>query len=160
MTLRHGMITLVFNGFWLLCVLGKETTAVLSFLLLLMVWAYQTISLRFIFTVTVVGIVIDMSFVWIGAWQFSSAMWLPYWLALLWAGFSSWIWLMRSWLLSWSYLLIWLFFAVGGASSYWAGISLSAVSFIWHTPVMLVVLSTIWGCFGCCIVWFLNKDKP
>lgn len=135
---------LVFEGFWLLAVMGQNTTAWLLGLLLLGHFIFtpsRTNDVR-VLSLALLGLAMDGLLTWSGVFVF--AQW-PWWLVLLWCGFvltlgHSMRWLAR---LPWWGLV--LAGAIAGPSSYLAGWRLEAVTLPLGVSISLLILVPLWA---------------
>lgn len=132
---------------WFSAVWGRESFIAVTALLLclhLYIHKHQRVEWTLILVVALIGISIDQLLLLMGVFVFQESVLLPGWLCLLWAGFAA---TLRHSLrfAAHSLRLAALLGAVGGASSYFAGARLGAVSFGYGTTETLILLATIWS---------------
>ncbi|MRI31846.1 DUF2878 domain-containing protein [Endozoicomonas sp. OPT23] len=149
MTLNREM---VFNGVWfyltwLSAVWGQTAFLPLTAALLLLhgfIHRKHPTEFLLILIVASIGIEIDQLLSWSGFFIFKDSIWLPEWLLLLWCAFAA---TLRHSLnfLAGSPKLAAVFGAIGGSSSYFAGVQLGAVEFGFSLIFSLTVLAFIWA---------------
>ncbi len=143
---------LIFNGIWfyitwLSAVWGQNSFLPLIITLLLIhAFLQRNHPAEFILILIVasIGIEIDQFLSWTGFFVFNDSIWLPEWLLLLWCAFAATLRHSLSFLTK-SPGLASIFGAIGGSSSYFAGVQLGAVEFGFSLTFSLAVLAIIWA---------------
>lgn len=150
------VISLLFNVYWLACVVLKNYGLPLAVFLLALVFFYDDRRLLAVPVIALLGIAGDLLLTSIGIFRFDAnaqSLWqnlagFPLWLVFLWFGFASYAWLMRSVVIKHSVWLIMLLCAFAGASSYFAGMRLGAVMFPVDVSTTLILLLLLWAFYG------------
>ncbi|WP_299013324.1 DUF3833 family protein [uncultured Photobacterium sp.] len=95
MPLRELLIVgVLFNMYWLVSVVGQSQFIWLLVTLLLMCWWYYSDTWRFSLLLGGAGILMDLMLNKLGVFHFTQSFF-PVWLALLWLGFGSFVWVIR-----------------------------------------------------------------
>ena len=132
---------------WFICVLGGDEWLILALGLLVCHFLLSSRKRSDLVVMTLIGIIgicVDFVLTLIGIFQFSEVLF-PLWLVVLWAMFAltfnhSMAWIKRRPLYQQSVLG-----ALGGASSYYAGMRLGAVDFGFDVVITMLVLLLLWG---------------
>ncbi len=141
--MRVILLSIAFNVFWFAAVVGRSDWIPMLVLLLIgallidrsLYWAMPLFA--------VVGIVGDSVLSHLGILQFPHPH-LPLWLCLMWAGFASYLWLLRNWLLSQKTWILLVAASVGGTLSYLGGERLGAVTFGEPLAITALTLFGMW----------------
>ena len=141
--MRVILLSLAFNVFWFAAVVGRSDWIPVLVLLLIgallldraLYWAMPLFA--------VIGIVGDSVLSHLGILQFPHPH-LPLWLCLMWAGFASYLWLLRDWLLSQKTWILLVAGSVGGMLSYLGGERLGAVTFGEPIEKTALILFGMW----------------
>ncbi|NAW87465.1 DUF2878 domain-containing protein [Photobacterium halotolerans] len=146
-------VGLLFNGFWLLAVLGQnDWIAVLASILVVVWWCYPA-SVKRVLVMALAGCLMDGLMTFTGLYQFESNF-LPAWLILLWLGFSTFVWFLRHNLARYPAVWVLLAGSIGGAGSYLAGKQLGAVSWPAGDTLTLLIVTGCWLAFsGLLLLW-------
>ncbi len=163
----HRLINIASFYFgWFACLLGATHKmpwlGVLTMAALLALHLFLTANrvqeLRLILVTGLLGTSLDSLFMLNGLYTFThhTLSWLcPAWVSALWMGFASTLNHSMRWLHG-RYHLACLFGAVGGPLSYYAGVSLGALSFVPSTRTMLVVLAGVWSLVVPGLLWLAH----
>ena len=135
----------LFQALWLICVMGQNDWILLALMMIGLHFMFSPVfmhDLR-VLPLALIGISIDATLALSGVYAFES---FPFWLGLLWAGFS----------LSLGHSLVWLkkiptvllipLAAVMGSASYLAGWKLDAVELPFGVSTSMLLLAFIWAC--------------
>lgn len=155
--MRYLLISLVFNVYWLIAVLGQDEYQYWLLPFLAAACFYDKYLLAIMPTLAILGIVGDTALVHLNILDFDGAHFLPYWLILLWLGFIAFVWLMRGVVLPRSMWLLIAIGGVGGAMSYLAGFRFGAVAFQLNTWLTFFILLATWACYTAAIVTLVRK---
>ncbi|WP_051035790.1 DUF2878 domain-containing protein [Photobacterium marinum] len=148
-----------FNLYWFIAVLGQGDWVWLLAIMLLVCWCLYRDTWRFAAMIAAFGMTLDYLLIEMGVFRFDYPF-LPVWLAMLWLGFGSFVWVIRHVIASYSPLLIILIGGVGGAMSYLAGYRLGAVDLPLGILTTIPVVLIIWTIFTAFILLFLQRcDK-
>ncbi|MBC8212981.1 MAG: DUF2878 domain-containing protein [Gammaproteobacteria bacterium] len=134
-----------FQALWLICVMGQNDLILLALLMIGVHFMFSPAvkqDMR-VLPLALIGISIDATLALSGVFAFGA---FPFWLGLLWAGFS----------LSLGHSLVWLkkiptvllipMAAVMGPASYLAGWKLDAVELPFGVSTSMLLLALIWAC--------------
>ena len=157
MAMRELLIVgLVFNGYWLLAVIGQGHYIWLLFIVLIASWWFYKGSWRFGLLLGTAGIVMDFLLSLLGLYQFQGPVF-PAWLVLLWLGFGSFVWIIRRAIVAYSPLVVIAIGGLGGMMSYLAGFRLGAVH--WPLGFEMTALSVLvcWLCFSALALKLLGR---
>ena len=157
MAMRELLIVgLVFNGYWLLAVIGRSHYIWLLLIVLMASWWYYKGSWRFGLLLGTAGIAMDYLLSQLGLYQFHSSVF-PSWLVLLWLGFGSFVWIIRRAIAAYSPLVVIAIGGLGGMMSYLAGFRLGAVN--WPLGLEITALSILvcWLCFSALALKLLSR---
>jgi hypothetical protein len=139
---------LAFNGFWALACVGQDKTLFITGVVLIaLILATDNIARTCLLAarITTIGLLVDSVLTRSEVFIFPDHTFVPLWLGLLWAGFSTT--LARSLkFLNRHLTLAALFGAIGGPSSYFAGQRFGAVEFGYELMPTLLLLAAIWAC--------------
>ncbi|KKC99609.1 MULTISPECIES: DUF2878 domain-containing protein [Photobacterium] len=150
---------LLFNGFWLLAVLGQNDWIGLLAAMLLIVWWRYPAAVRKVLVIALAGCVMDSALTFTGIYRFESSF-LPVWLILLWFGFATFVWFLRHNLAGYPAVLVLLAGSVGGAGSYLAGKQLGAVSWPAGDTLTFLIVAVCWLAFsGLLLLWIRSMTK-
>ncbi|NAX47835.1 DUF2878 family protein [Photobacterium halotolerans] len=146
-------VGLLFNGFWLLAVLGQnDWIAVLAGILIIVWWCFPA-AVKMVLLTALMGSLMDGLLALTGVYRFESSF-LPAWLVLLWLGFATFVWFLRHNLARYRASLVLLAGSVGGAGSYLAGKQLGAVSWPLGDTLTLLIVTACWLAFsGALMLW-------
>ncbi|MEZ9524214.1 DUF2878 domain-containing protein [Enterovibrio norvegicus] len=141
--MRVILLSLTFNVFWFAAVVGRSDWIPVLVVLLIgallidrsLYWAMPLFA--------VVGIVGDSVLSHLGILQFPHPH-LPLWLCLMWAGFASYLWLLRDWMMSQKTWILLIAGSVGGMLSYLGGERLDAVTFGEPIEKTALILFGMW----------------
>lgn len=140
------VLGLAFNLYWAVAVLGQSQWVVALVIMLVTAWVLFPGSACFSLLLGGIGIGMDFLLIQAGVLAFDAGG-MPLWLVLLWLGFASFVWIMRSRLLVMPYWLLGLIGSLGGAMSYLAGYRFDAVSWPYGIGLSGLVLLLCWGLF-------------
>ena len=154
-TLHLFLVSAGFNLFWLLVVIGQNALIIAPALLLLVSWHCFAGAWRFALVLSVPGILMDYLLTRAGVYQFESGSF-PFWLGVLWLGFSSFVWILREEILKRSPLLMMAFGGVGGTLSYLAGERLEAVILPMGIGYSAAGIMICWVAFSVIIIGLLR----
>lgn len=164
---------MVFNFYWLIAVWGQYRFTYILVFILIATWFMESKAWRFSVLASIPGIVIDSM---LRHWQMfdfpipnrmplffnvESIGLIPTWLILLWLGFTTFVWVLRSSING--FATHWLLVAgsLGGALSYWSGMKLGSVIWQLETLDTFFVLIVIWFAVTAYLLWLLrvlNKE--
>lgn len=148
------LISLAFNGYWLLCVVLQSQAFYLLALVILAALIYEKTAILAALPMALVGIATDFALSYWGLFSFQQALEqgeplllgsFPVWLVFLWAGFAIFAWLMRPIVLKHNILLLIAVTAFAGPSSYYAGVKLGVASLPFGLVPSLAILVLIWS---------------
>lgn len=163
--MKYVVIGLGFNLFWLLAVWGQYQYVTILVSLLVGCWLFYHRSFLFAVIASVIGISGDYVLLQLGVMQFSLPpdplfepfrYFIPLWLILLWLGFTSTVWIMRAQV---QRLPIWgviLGGSISGALSYWAGLTLGAVTWPYGELATFIGIAGVWGLYSGYLLWLLQ----
>ncbi|CZF84204.1 DUF2878 domain-containing protein [Grimontia marina] len=154
--MRIVLISLTFNAFWFAAVLGQNS--MLPFLVLALIGAVL-LDRGVLFAVplfTLIGIAGDTVLIHLQILKFETSF-MPLWLGFLWAGFGTYIWLVRDWLITKPFWLLVATGAVGGAGSYLGGARLGAVEFSMSPTSTALVLAAAWFIYSTVFLVILKR---
>lgn len=154
--MRVVLISVAFNLFWLLAVLGQHAALPYLVLALLVAFIVERKGIAVVLLIALVGIAGDSLLSLLGFMEFG-AHYLPLWFCLLWVGFSAYVVSLRSLLVSKPVTVVALVGAFGGAASYLAGERLGAVTFNYSLPATLTVLFLAWFSYSAFILFVLHR---
>ena len=149
------LISVGFNIFWLLVVLGQNTLIVVPALLVLTAWLRFSGTWHYALSLSALGITMDYVLTWAGVYQFESGRF-PFWLMVLWLGFSSFVWIVREEIFKRPLLLMVAIGGVGGLLSYLAGERLQAVILPLGATYSAAVILICWVVFSVLIIRLLR----
>ncbi|WP_062265248.1 DUF2878 domain-containing protein [Endozoicomonas arenosclerae] len=152
------LISIAFNLFWLLMVLGQDEYLWLGAFFLLASWFASPDSALFALLIAVQGILMDVILGRLGVFSFDSVF-IPLWLVILWLGFATFIWHVRDQICDRSPGLIVLLGGAGGMMSYLAGARLGAVTLPWNSYLTASILFACWVLFSALILLWLKHYK-
>lgn len=150
------LIGLVFNVYWLMAVIGQSHFILGLLIILLVAWWFYKGALRFAVLLGGAGITMDFLLTRFGLLYFDNAIF-PAWLALLWLGFGSFVWIMRRTIMAYSPYVMALIGGLGGMMSYLAGFRLGAVSWPLGPGMTALILLLCWLCFSVLILKLLDR---
>lgn len=146
-------VGLLFNGFWLLAVLGQNDWIALLACILVIVWWCYPASVKQVLVMALAGCLMDGLLTFTGIYRFESSF-LPAWLILLWLGFATFVWFLRHNLARYPASLVLLAGSLGGAGSYLAGKQLGAVSWPAGDTLTILIVTVCWLVFsGLLLLW-------
>lgn len=154
--MRVVLISVAFNLFWLLAVLGQHEALPYLVLALLVASILERKCVAAVLLIAFVGIAGDSLLVLLGFLDFGAHQ-MPLWFCLLWVGFSAYAVSLRGLLISKSGIVVALVGAFGGAASYLAGERLGAVTFNYSLPATLSVLFLAWFSYSAFILFVLHR---
>ena len=115
---------------------------------------------RLLISACLLGVVVDSLQQAAGLFSFKTdpswPLWLPLWVFVIWAQFSTLLRFALHWL-SGRYLLGALFGALGGPLAYWGGIRLGAAEFGNNPQLALIVLALVWALVMPWLLWLRHK---
>ncbi len=167
----HPLINIVsFYLGWFACLLGAIHNMpwlgalVMAALLTLHLFLTENRAqeLRFILVTGLFGTGLDSLLMLSGLYIFTNhtLSWLcPVWIPALWMGFASTLNHSMRWLHG-RYGLACLFGATGGPLSYYAGVSLGALTFVPSTGTTLIVLAAVWSLVVPGLLWLAHTMSP
>lgn len=137
----------LFQFVWLLCVIGQEKTLALAIFLIVIHFNFSTqrrLDACILLLVASSGVAMDLVLTAFGVFSFDGVFF-PLWLVVLWCAFS----------LTFGHSLAWVsrcpiaaqavLGALGGASSYFAGYLLGAVSFGFSETFTMIIVGFCWA---------------
>lgn len=158
------VISMLFNGYWLLCVVVQEQAFLVIGALLALAILADKKTLVVAPVITMIGVMGDVllthyqvfifpeknlhGFVAESSWLSSEVASFPLWLFFLWLGFASHAWLLRAVILKTPRWLLVALCAVSGPLSYYAGYELGAVNFSETIVTTLLILFLLWAFYG------------
>ncbi len=151
-------ITLGFNLYWFLAVWGQESFLWVLVLMLVACWWVLRDCWPFVAIVAPIGILMDTLLNYFGVFQFTENQ-LPLWLILLWFGFISFAWALRTVIQIYPPYVIITIGSIGGAASYWAGLRLQAVAWPLGVPETLGILVAAWLLFSSILLMVLKYSS-
>ena len=163
--MKYLVVGLGFNLFWLLAVWGQYQYVGILISLLIGCWLFYCRSFPFALIASVVGIGGDYVLFQLGVMQFPLptnplfapfSAFIPLWLILLWLGFTSMVWIMRDQL---QRLPIWSVIvggSLGGALSYWMGLTLGAVTWPYGEQITFIGIVAVWSLYSGYLLWLLQ----
>lgn len=139
--LQFLMVTCGFNVYWILAVWGQYRFIYLLVLMLIMSWWFFSVNWRFVLSASLIGIVMDATLYHTGFYLFPDGGF-PLWLILMWFGFTSFMWISRKVIQSYSANVLIVLGSVGGMLSYIGGNRLEAVDWPlgWVNTALMVAL--------------------
>lgn len=154
--MRVVLISLAFNAYWFAAVLGQNS--MLPFLVLALIGAVL-LDRGVLFATplfTLIGVAGDSVLTHLQVLNFDTS-YMPLWLGFLWAGFGTYIWLVRDWLMEKPLWLLAIVGAVGGAGSYLGGERLGAVEFSMTLVNTALVLAAAWFIYSVVFLVILKR---
>nr|WP_086937436.1 DUF2878 domain-containing protein [Thaumasiovibrio occultus] len=153
------LVSLLFNVFWALCVIGQERALWITLPALCVHSFLRAKSLPTVLGIMVLGITMDSLLIWQGVFVFATP-WMPLWLGALWAGFGIFFWYLLpviSRFPAWQFVPV---MAVAATGSYYAGFALEAVSLPLSLPSTLAVVFGCWCVFCTMLHWWSSFAAP
>ncbi|UXI04067.1 DUF2878 domain-containing protein [Photobacterium sp. TY1-4] len=148
-------VGVLFNLYWLLAVLGQNSYLWLLVGSLLVCWWMTRHVWKFATIIAGCGIAMDVTLISLGVLSFE--VWgIPAWLALLWFGFGTFLWMIREVLNRSSTGGLVLLGGLGGAASYFAGYRLGAVDWPLGILPTMAVLTLCWLGFSLLALKFIR----
>ncbi|PST96151.1 DUF2878 family protein [Photobacterium iliopiscarium] len=163
--MKYIAIGLGFNLFWLLAVWGQYQYVGILIALLIGCWLFYHRSCPFALIASVIGICGDYVLSQLKVMQFPLPQdplfapfndFIPLWLILLWLGFTSMVWVMREQVQK---LPLWgamMGGSLGGAISYWTGLTLGAVIWPYGELVTFIGIAVVWSLYSGYLLWLLQ----
>ncbi|SKC31162.1 hypothetical protein CZ809_00640 [Photobacterium piscicola] len=164
--MKYLAIGLGFNLFWLLAVWGQYQYVTLLMSLLIGCWLFYRRCFPYALLASVIGIGGDYILFQLGVMQFPLptdplfapfGYFIPLWLILLWLGFTSMVWIMREQV---QRLPLWgviIGGSLGGAVSYWTGLTLGAVIWPYGELVTFIGIALVWSIYSGYLLWLLRR---
>ncbi|PSW20185.1 DUF2878 domain-containing protein [Photobacterium sanctipauli] len=137
----------VFNVFWFVAVLGQAQYSWVLLSILIFSWWRFHAAFKFGVAIGSAGILMDMALKHFALYQFATDSF-PLWLALLWLGFGTFVWIIREKITSYSAVIIMALGGVGGMMSYFAGYRLGAVIWPYDLSITLPTILLCWIVFS------------
>lgn len=150
---------LLFNMYWLIAVLGQQAYVWVLVLLIVACWWKFPKGIKAALSIALVGVVMDFTLSTVDIFAFDSFV-IPAWLVMLWLGFGTFVWFMRSTIVSYPVMLIGILGGIGGSMSYFAGYRLEAVQWPLGVGITLSVLFVIWLLFSLSIALMMKRNEP
>lgn len=156
---RPWMNAVLYQSIWFLCVLGREDWIGISLALLALhlVWCSQRGSeLAVMLICSLIGIGFDVTLAIFDVYRFTpDPGWLPipWWLVVLWLGFTTTLRHALSWFIDRPLLFI-VAAAIGAPLSYVAAVRLGAVIFPYGSLATALVLAGVWAMLAACFIYF------
>lgn len=161
---RRLLNAVLFQVGWWTCILGGQGPGLA--LALGMVGVHLVLlgnvgETRLLFTVALLGSLIDTSLMHLGVLNFPhwEAAWIPPWLMLLWLLFATTLRHALDWLAPHPWLAAGLG-AIGGASSYWAGGSLGEAQLPLGPAWTLLIFGVLWALLTPALLRYANPSSP
>lgn len=139
---------ILYQLIWFLCILYDNRGALLGLVLIGIHFVFSSrkredFTLLILFLAT--GLIIDGTLHFTGFFTFTKTGWpIPFWLAVIWMGFSLTVNHSLQWLQE-RPILCSILGGIGGPLAYWAGVRLGAAGFTLPLPAALLLLSLIWA---------------
>ncbi|PSV25910.1 DUF2878 domain-containing protein [Photobacterium kishitanii] len=164
-TMKYVAIGLGFNLFWLLAVWGQYQYVGILISLLIGCWLFYHRSFPFAVIASVIGVGGDYVLFHLGVMLFPLptnplfapfSSFIPLWLILLWLGFTSMVWIMRTQVLR---LPLWGMIiggSLGGALSYRIGLTLEAVIWPYSEGITFIGIGVVWVFYSIYLRWLLQ----
>ncbi|MEC6797224.1 DUF2878 family protein [Photobacterium sp. S4TG1] len=164
--MKYIAIGLGFNLFWLLAVWGQYQYVTILMSLLIGCWLFYRRCFPYALLASAIGISGDYILFQLGVMQFPLppeplfalfSYFIPLWLILLWLGFTSLVWIMRDQI---QRLPIWGVIvggSLGGAISYWTGLTLGAVTWPYGELVTFIGIAIVWSFYSRYLLWLLQR---
>ncbi|MDV5167643.1 DUF2878 family protein [Photobacterium rosenbergii] len=150
---------LLFNMYWSIAVLGQQAYVWVLVLLVVVCWWKFPKGIKAALSIALVGVVMDLTLSVVDILAFDSII-IPSWLIMLWLGFGTFVWFMRSTIVSYPVMLIGILGGIGGSMSYFAGYRLEAVQWPLGVGITLSVLFVIWLMFSLVIALMMKRNEP
>ena len=150
---------LLFNMYWLIAVLGQQAYVWVLVLLIVACWWKFPKGIKAALSIALFGVVMDFTLSAVDIFAFDSFV-IPAWLVMLWLGFGTFVWFMRSTIVSYPVMLIGILGGLGGSLSYFAGYRLEAVQWPLGVGITLSVLFVIWLLFSLLIAVMMKRNEP
>ncbi|AMO58085.1 hypothetical protein GZ77_20390 [Endozoicomonas montiporae] len=140
-------VGLSFNLFWFVTVVGQSHFIWLPCIMLLISWWLAPRGLLFALSLAIPGIIMDAMLTHVGVYAFEAALF-PFWLVVLWLGFSTFIWNIRELIVCRRPYVMIALGGVGGMASYLAGERLGAVLLPLGLVTSAMIISICWTLFS------------
>ncbi|WP_087025012.1 DUF2878 domain-containing protein [Thaumasiovibrio subtropicus] len=150
-------LTLGFNAFWFLCVVGRDEWLWLTFPVLAIHLALVPRSLPMALSVSMLGITLDTLMIHFDLFAFDHGV-MPFWLMSLWMGFGFYCWHLKPSLANMPILVVMLGGATSAAASYYAGFKLGAVDFPFGDLLTLSLVFTSWAMLCAGLHWWSSRE--
>ena len=153
------LASLFFNVYWLIAVLGQQAYVWVLALIVIACWWKFPKGIKVALSIGCFGVVMDLILSAADIFAFESII-IPSWLVMLWLGFGTFIWFMRSTILQYPAIVIGFLGGIGGSMSYFAGYRLDAVQWPMGVGITLSVLFVIWLLFSLAIALTMKHTEP
>ncbi|OAN11551.1 hypothetical protein A3K86_21750 [Photobacterium jeanii] len=153
--MQFFMVTFAFNVFWVFAVWGQYRFIYFLVAMLLATWWFFSVNGRFVVSASLVGIAMDFALSGLGFYHFQDTLF-PLWLALLWLGFTTFVWIIRKVIQSYSSNVLLIIGSVGGMLSYIAGNRLQAVEWPLGWVNTAVMVALCWLVFSYILLTLLS----
>jgi hypothetical protein len=135
----------LFQALWLICVIGQNDWILLALMMLGVHFMFSPVAKQDVrvLSLALIGISIDATLTMTGVFEFGA---FPFWLGLLWIGFSLSLGHSLGWLKKIPTVLLIPMAAVMGSVSYLGGWKLDAVELPFGVITSMLLLALIWAC--------------
>ena len=150
---------LLFNTYWLIAVLGQQAYVWVLVLLVVACWLKFPGGIKSAVFIAGVGVVMDYFLSVYNIFSFGSST-LPSWLIMLWLGFGTFVWFMRTTITRYPAIVIGLLGGLGGSMSYFAGYRLQAVNWPQGVETTFLILFVLWLLFSLTLAVMMKRGIP